>query len=403
MDNTKLPNKLTFAASPRTIVYGMKRSNAIGIVSPSYGMEKMSYGLKPVDYEFFKLVRVPVHRLEKRGTFLRQTPIVLDYPVELVHTFNEIPLGQRPYVISYEIELPRYLGTPSDWQLRFGFEALSQDRCRGLLAMSQAASEAFKVSAIAAGFPNLQKKVSVFRGSVMPFAAAPRMHTDGGRNQIATAPLRVLFVGRDAYRKGLLPALDALEDCVKSGCNIHATIVSDFTGPSYVGGDNALDAASFRKRVNNKAHITHIESASNAQIHAMMMEHDVFLFPSLDEGNGGWVTVEAGMSSMPIITTDVFAIPELVIDGINGAVIRLNKGDDSRWIGLHLKGEALRQEIETTFSQLRVGIRHALLRFASDRTLSKTMGAASRHHLNKLFDYQNASDQLRGIYTEALK
>ncbi len=124
MRDTNATNQITFAAAPRRVLFGLKRPRTVGVISPSYGMEKMSYGLQPAGYQFFKLLRLPVHRLEKRGTFLKQTPIVLDHPVELVHTFNEIPLGRRPYVISYEIELPRYLGKPPSWQLKFGFHAL---------------------------------------------------------------------------------------------------------------------------------------------------------------------------------------------------------------------------------------------------------------------------------------
>ncbi len=269
--------------------------------------------------------------------------------------------------------------------------------------MSQAASDAFKASATAAGFPNLQEKVSVFRGSVLPFAAVRLVPSGGAGNETPDVPLKVLFVGRDAYRKGLLPALDALDDCVRLGCNVHATIVSDFGGPTYVGGDNAPDAAVFRERLRGKAHITHIESASNAQIHAMMSANDVFLFPSLDEGNGGWVTVEAGMASMPIITTDIFAIPELATEGINGMIIPVKKGADNRWVGLHLKDNPLRQENEATFSVLREGIKSALLRFANDRALLQTMGAASKRHMDDLFDYRKAGDQLGTIYANALK
>jgi len=71
---------------------------------------------------------VPPYRVERSGTFWRQTPLVLDHPVSLVHTFNELPVGMRPFVVSFENELPRYLGTPSHWQLDAGYALLASGR-----------------------------------------------------------------------------------------------------------------------------------------------------------------------------------------------------------------------------------------------------------------------------------
>ncbi|MBC7973938.1 MAG: hypothetical protein H7138_03060, partial [Myxococcales bacterium] len=130
---------VSFAPPPARLVVGLRRANAVGIVAPSYGSEKVSYGLAPEGYTFHKVARIPLHRFERSGTFWHQTPLLLDHPVALVHTFNELPVGLRPFVVSFENELPRYLGEPAPWQLDAGYALIASARCRGVLALSEAA------------------------------------------------------------------------------------------------------------------------------------------------------------------------------------------------------------------------------------------------------------------------
>ncbi len=91
---------VSFAAPPSRLLMAWRRPGAIGIVAPGYGTEKVSYGLRPSGYSFHKVLRLPVHRFERHGTFWNHTPLLLDHPVELVHTFNELPYGMRPFVVT---------------------------------------------------------------------------------------------------------------------------------------------------------------------------------------------------------------------------------------------------------------------------------------------------------------
>ena len=387
---------VSFAAPPARLVVGLGRRNAIGIVAPSYGSEKVSYGLAPAGYTFHKIARVPLQRFERSGTFWHQTPLLLDYPVALMHTFNELPLGVRPFVVSFENELPRYLGEPAAWQLDAGYALIASSRCRGVLALSEAAAAGLRHRLVARGLGELESKVSVFRGSVLapPGESSRRVRAPGD-------PLRVLFVGRDALRKGLPPTLDALDACAAAGARIEATVVCDFAPYTYVGTWPADDTARTVQRMRAMPGLTYHERLPNAEIHRLMRSHDVLAFPTLDESLG-WVAIEAAMAGMPVLSTDIFAIPELVLDGRTGRLARLDKNESNRWVGLWLRGSAFDEALDVAFATIRTMLVEALLAFAERPDEVRALGDAARTHVGALYGFADAQRTLVALYADAI-
>ncbi len=387
---------VSFAAAPRRLVAGWRRPNAIGVVSPGYGSEKVSYGLAPPGFTFHKVTRVPLHRLERKGTFWQQTPLLLDHPVALVHTFNELPVGLRPFVVSFENELPRYLGEPSPWQLDAGYALIASSRCRGALALSEVAAAGLRRRLEARGLGDAAAKVSVFRGSVL---APPG--DDMRRVRASGDPLRVLFVGRDALRKGLPPTLDAIEACRTAGANIETTVVCDFAPYTYVGTWTAEDTARTVARMRTMPGLAYHERLPNAEIHRLMRSHDVLAFPTLDESLG-WVAIEAAMAGMPVLSTDVYAIPELVVDGLTGRLATLDKNEAKRWVGLWLRGAAFDESLARAFATVRAMLVEALIGFVEHPDEVRRQGDAARLHIASRYDFANAQRELAILYRDAV-
>jgi glycosyltransferase involved in cell wall biosynthesis len=213
--------------------------------------------------------------------------------------------------------------------------------------------------------------------------------------------LRVLFVGRDIFRKGLLPTLDALDDLRAHGVQIEATIVCALIAEDYTSKGRSADRAALIDRMMRSPNITHRFSVPNEEVHSLMQSHDVFLFPSVDESLG-WVAVEAAMAGMPIIATDIFAIPELVVDGKTGFLIPMRVNEISRWAGLALRGQELDQEFAYSFSTIREHLVRHLTRLAGAPELVRTMGDASKCHIEKLYSVSTARRTLASIYEAAI-
>lgn len=170
----------------------------VGIIYPGYGYERVSYALPVKDTEFRRVLSIPIHRFERKGTFYKNTPIILGQKVDLIHTWNTIPLSTKPFVVSFENELPRYLGKVSKWQESLGLSLLNSKRCLSLLALSDIAATLARKKMLALGYPDIASKIGVFRGGV-----------DVGniqeKNEISAGdigdkrPIKILFVGGDLF------------------------------------------------------------------------------------------------------------------------------------------------------------------------------------------------------------
>ena len=132
-----------------------------------------------------------------------------------------------------------------------------------------------------------------------------------------------------------------------------------------------------------------------------MRSHDVLAFPTLDESLG-WVAIEAAMAGMPVLSTDIFAIPELVLDGRTGRLARLDKNESNRWVGLWLRGSAFDEALDVAFATIRTMLVEALLAFAERPDEVRALGDAARTHVGALYGFADAQRTLVALYADAI-
>lgn len=120
---------------------------------------------------------------------------------------------------------------------------------------------------------------------------------------------RLLFVGRFASNKGIGDLLQAMSILTAEG---HA---DDFL-LNLVGTGPLFDSL---RRENRLPHVVFHGATTDAELHRLYCESDVFVLPTLFEGMPT-VVLEAMAREMPIIVTDVGATRELV-DEHNGWII----------------------------------------------------------------------------------
>lgn len=374
-----------------------KRPVQVGVIDPHYNLERVSYGLKPAGYKYRKVRRVPIQRLERRGTFLNYTPLLFDRGIDLVHTFNMIPLNARRFVLHCEMELPRYLGLVKPWQVRLGQRLLGSAPCRSILTLSDIAATQAKHKYQELGMPEIADKIKTFRGAV-----APSRH-DSIKQPSQSGPLKLLFVGRDAVRKGLVPTLDAIEEIRRGGLEVTLTIVSGLDAEGdYVFGPFAPSLSLLKNRVKSTPWVDHIEGAPNDRVRDLMREHDAFILPTMDESLG-WVFIEALSEACPVITTDVFAIPELVEDGVSGYLLKVPCNEDRRWEGLFLDGDEKREAVLKVTSSFHDQLVTIIQDAHADRESLASKGIAGQRAMSQLYGRDQATKELQGIYEHALR
>jgi glycosyltransferase involved in cell wall biosynthesis len=130
--------------------------------------------------------------------------------------------------------------------------------------------------------------------------------------EASARPVRLLFVGRVVFQKGLDVLLAALAQ-LAPGNDWHLEIIGD--------GDPRPALEAEAARLGLAGRITFAGWQRRAEIAERYRAADVFVFPSRDEGMPN-VVLEAMASGLPIVATAIAGNEELVRDGENGFLIR---------------------------------------------------------------------------------
>jgi glycosyltransferase involved in cell wall biosynthesis len=137
--------------------------------------------------------------------------------------------------------------------------------------------------------------------------ARRRLNGDG-----AKAEQTLLFVGRLAAAKGLLVLLEAFAALRHSHPDVMLVLIGD--GPERSLLESRVSQLELSSRVKFKGYL------SQKDIADALAEADVFVLPSFAEGVP-IVLMEAMASRVPVVTTGIAGIPELVEDGISGFIV----------------------------------------------------------------------------------
>lgn len=386
-----------YTSTPPHYRYGLKSKTIIGILSPCYGYERVTYSLNPAPYSYVRVPVIPLHKFFKRKTsFIQYTPFITGRvsPASLLHTWNAIPRSKSPFVVSFECELPRYLGHVTKSQTEFGFNVLATNRCKKVLALSDAAAAKFKRACREQGHASIANKITVFRGGV-------RLPTAPKNEYSRHGTLRLIFVGTSAFRKGLAPLLNACERLISEGYEISLTVIGAIGDKCYVYREHMPDREVYEKYLSSTSWINYLGRQPPSKVFDSIKEHDLMLFPTFDESLG-WIPIEAALLGVPSVTTDIFALPEIIEHQSTGYLVPIEKGLDNRFKGLYQEGDELLKSLQATERQIETGLVDAIKQVYEDRGVIEKWGRAAFEKISILYDTERASHQLSKIYEQSL-
>lgn len=164
--------------------------------------------------------------------------------------------------------------------------------------------------------PEHWPKLSVVRMGVdvdrFPARSAERAARGAG-------PLRVLFVGRLVPEKGPNLLLDAAQALIKAGVPVEVTIA----GEGRLRAD--LQEQILRRGLGGCMHL--VGAVTQRELPDLYAWADVFCLPSFAEGIPV-VLMEAMATELPVISTRVAGIPELIEDGVSGRLVTPGRTDE---------------------------------------------------------------------------
>ena len=191
----------------------------------------------------------------------------------------------------------------------------------------------------------------------------------------ANGELRMLAVGRLVEKKGFDVVVDAHALIERRGVPAETT----FAG----GEDGDPSAAALRRQISRAGLTGRVRLAGTLTQAELLTEYagaTVFCLPCrvLEDGDRDGipnVLVEAMAAGVPVVTTAVSGIPELVQDGVNGLLV---PPDDPERLS------------------------EAVLRLHADARLCDRLVAAARRNVEARFDGEALAAQMAGLFSKAL-
>jgi colanic acid/amylovoran biosynthesis glycosyltransferase len=178
----------------------------------------------------------------------------------------------------------------------------------------------------------------------------------------ARGSVGVLCVGRLVPVKGQLILLEAIAELVREGRNVRLALVGG--GPMQA----ALAEAARRAGIEGRVELT--GPLGHPDVLRRIRAADVFCLPSFAEGVP-IVLMEAMALGVPILSTRVMGIPELVEDGVSGLLVAPGSRDE-----------------------LIAGLR----RLIDDDELRTTLGAAARERVESTYSLDRSAAELRALF-----
>ncbi len=200
------------------------------------------------------------------------------------------------------------------------------------------------------------RRVFGFSGKIHCVPCAVDVSIFGHLSRSRHAGIKFLFVGRLVEKKGVTELVTAFARYVEQGGPGTLTIAGD--GPMRGAVEKIIAAARLRERVELTGGVTHAQAA------ALMSAADVYTQHSKVAADGdeeGWpvAIAEACAAGLPVVATYHAAIPQQVIPGQTGFLVK--EGD-----------------IE--------GMAQAMLELAHSPSLREQMGRAAQAHIHKFCD-----------------
>ena len=339
----------------------------IGISHKTRYWQHYCFSNPPAEYRYARMLDIPWHMAGIRTEFLAHTKFFLPFrKADIYHTYNSVVSNARPWVIEVESYLPRFEGMrPSHPAYKWALRKLASDHCKALIFTSRNTFEMNRQKLVEAGVD--ERKMHVVYRAVEKFTPAER--TGEG--------CRILFAGNGFYRKGGIELLKAFKLLERQDVSLE--IISGLAVDWGITATREEIQWTERTIAEDPRIIVH-RQLPHDEVIQHMRHSDVFVATTFADPFNNTV-LEAMGSGLPIICSDVGALPELVQHGVNG------------WI-LPVVDRRSEDIADDTAAHLR--------RLIDDKALRLRMGAANWPIIDARFNLNVRNAALGRIYDEAL-
>jgi glycosyltransferase involved in cell wall biosynthesis len=360
--------------------------------------EIIDFPIKGIEYSKISRVKTRYHGwfTEKRITWHRKILDFLPLP-RMIHTKTNADIihstrgiiqikQKKPWIIDLECG-PIF--TSFNWKAmknpivkRIIMSALLSKNCKKILPQSKAAKKTFIQAIGEKDFKKIKNKVEVLYLALRPCKEKKKNRKDG--------KIVLSFVGRSFYGKGGPHLLKAYEILTKKYNNLELKYK----------GDIPEEWVNFAKKLPGLKLIKGYLSRDKL-FEKMYLSSDIYVMPT-NKDNYGVVFLEAMSAGLPIVSTTSMTVPEIVIDGKNGFLVKTDLSHEN-YYERGKEYEIRRRKIDWNIVNQLVEKLSILI---EDKKLREKMGKTGRRMIeerNGKFSIERRNKQLGKVYEEAFK
>lgn len=314
---------------------------------------------------------------------------------DLLHFFNGISLGRKPWLSTFETYLPRW-GAYGGKRITWGLRKLVAPACKRLIALSQCTQDIQRqyLDDYAEFQDEVMAKVSILHPPQAPLLDEAAVAEKWKR--MPSDAIECLFIGSDFFRKGGLETLRAFDQLLRGGAPLRLTIISSMHFGDYASKTTAQDLSEAMQIIaRHPQFIQQHKALPYPEVMAHCRRADVGLLPTWAD-TYGYSALEFMAAGCPVLSTDIRALPE-----INGA--------DRGWV-IDCEKDSWGNAVLDTAAQrllfskkLQAGILDALTTVMHSPESIAIKGRAAYNHILSHHSPTTAAATLEQWYDEALR
>lgn len=369
----------------------------VGTIQRHYPALRNFLGLPVPGVEFVRagnLFRYPNHLLFKAANYIDPMLGNMHWDMggnyDVLHVFNGVSLGSKPWVSTFETVLPRW-DYEYPWAIGAGLKIMARPACKRLIAISECTAN-FQRS-VMADYPEYADRLDAKMTVLHPPQRV--LIEDKSAAWANLTPIRFAIVGALFFVKGGREILRVFDRLLEAGLPLHLTVVSTLLYGDDESRSTPEDKAEALRIIAKwPQHIVHHERLENEAVLDLFRESHVALLPSIAD-TYGFAILEAQAAACPVISTDVRAMPE-INDDKRGWVIPIPK--DHRGTG-----EIHTHEQRMNLSRIiDAGLERIVHEIAAEPLLIAKKGARALAEIKARHDPDDHGRALRAIYEAAL-
>lgn len=383
----------------------------IGLTRKSYPEKRCIITSNEHDYIFQKhsditryLRKVPIlNRKIKEFTFIP----VYNPKVDLYHSFNDICITNKRWLVTFETMLPRFniidgyhrqeiSAYPAYEVVNSYLKRIAASNCLSAIAISQSTFRIQKE--LLNSYPEVKR--SILNKTQIIYPPQNKLITEESLYEKTYDKLKLIFVGNDFYRKGgseLVLAIDELineQKIVED--DVEVVLVGNLNKPyNYVLGnyqDKEVYVNSIQDIINKRRNIKILPKVKNELLLEIIKDSHIGFLPTWAD-TFGYSVLEFQASGCPVISTNVRALPE-----INNSQVGWMINVDTNTLGeIVIDSYEKKQTIRRVIID---GLKSAILECLDNKELIRQKAIKALDRIEKVHSIEKYNKKLTQIYNQ---